>query len=80
MPKWEPWEGAFRAAGEGADGARPGWVHHGSCVWTLEAAQDRRKSLGAMVPRTWVETYSRDGGWKRLGDVIRTEEPPPPTT
>lgn len=76
MPKWEPWEGAFRAAGEGDIG-----IHQGSCVWTLEAAQDRRKSLSTYVNRSWVETYTKEGGWKRIGDVIRTEEPPmtPPT-
>jgi len=72
MPKWEPWEGAYRAAGDGPVG-----IHWGSCVWTLEAAMDRRKSLGAMVPRTWIEIYTKEGGWKRHGEVVRTEEPPP---
>lgn len=68
--KWEPWEGAFRAAGEGEHG-----IHQGSCVWTLEAAQSRRESLAPYVSRSWVETYV-NGAWKRQGDVVHTEPQP----
>lgn len=71
--KWQPWDGAFRAAGEGEHG-----LHHGSPVWTLDAATHRREALAPYVSRSWVETF-KDGTWKRLGDVIRTEEPPPAT-
>lgn len=67
MPRWEPWDGAYRAAGEGPIG-----VHQGSLVWTPEAAEDRRKALAVTVPRTWVETYV-DGQWKRVGEIFKGE-------
>ena len=67
MPRWNPTEGNYRAAGEGPLG-----IHQGSCVWTLVAAEDRRKALSEHVPRTWVETFT-DGAWKRHGEVVHTE-------
>lgn len=70
MARWNTWEGALRAAGEGPLG-----LHYGSHVWTMEAAKDRRESLGNHVPRTWVEQFV-EGTWKRIGDVVHTTEPP----
>jgi hypothetical protein len=66
MPKWNTWEGAFRAAGEGHLG-----LHYGSNVYTLEAANDRRKALGGFVFRSWIECF-RDGSWKRISQVELT--------
>ena len=71
--KWEPHEGNFRAAGEGPLG-----VHYGPPVWALDGAVRRRERDGSYLPRTWVETY-RDGAWKRVGDVVTNDEPPPPS-
>lgn len=68
MPKWNTWNGAFRAAGEGPLG-----IHYGSHVYTLVAAQDRRKNMGTVVPRTWIETFA-DNAWKRVGSVVVSEE------
>lgn len=65
----EPWEGAFRAAGEGSLG-----IHLGHPVYTAEVAEDRRKALAAFAERTWVETFT-EGQWKRTGKVIHGEEP-----
>jgi hypothetical protein len=63
--RWEPCEGkTFRAAGEGPHG-----IHHGSVVWNLEAAKDRREALAEFIPRTWIEAYV-DGTWKRVGEVF----------
>jgi hypothetical protein len=72
MPRWNTWEGSFRAAGEGPLG-----LHYGSNVWTLEAAKDRREALGSHIPRTWIETFV-EGSWKRVGDVVHSSEPTPP--
>ena len=71
--RWIPWDGAFRAAGEGHLG-----FHYGSQVWTIEAAKDRRQTLAPFVFRSWIETYT-DGAWHRVGQVVpTTEEPKPP--
>lgn len=67
---WEPLEGQFRAAGEGPMG-----IHHGKPVWTLEAAEDRRKALSGTNPRTWVEAY-QNNAWRRVGDVTTNDQPP----
>lgn len=64
-----PWEGAYRAAGEGPLG-----IHQGSPVYTPEAAEHRRVTLGGTVPKTWIETFS-EGQWKRIGKVILEVEP-----
>ena len=61
--KWETWEGAFRAAGDGYLG-----VHQGSHVYTLDAATKRREALAPYVAKSWVETYV-NGSWKRVGSV-----------
>ena len=72
MPRWEPWEGAYWAAGEGPLGQ-----HQGSLVWTLEAALDRQQALAGTVQRTWVEVY-QDGAWKRVTKPVELLEPPAP--
>jgi hypothetical protein len=72
MPRWNTWEGAFRAAGEGPLG-----IHYGSHVWTLEAAKDRQKALAGHISRTWIETFV-DGAWKRIGEVTHSTEPTSP--
>lgn len=69
MPRWNTWEGAWRAAGEGPLG-----LHYGSHVWNLEAVRDRREALANFIPRTWIENFS-EGSWKRVGDVFHTVEP-----
>lgn len=73
MPRWNTWDGAFRAAGEGHIGH-----HYGSHVWTLEAAEDRRKKLAPFVFRSWVECFT-DGTWRRVGTVQVTTEDALPT-
>ncbi len=67
---WDALPGQFRAAGEGPLG-----VHYGRPVWAPEAAEDRRKSLSTIAPRTWVEAF-QDGAWKRHGDVTTLDQPP----
>jgi hypothetical protein len=66
---WDALPGQFRAAGEGPMG-----IHQGKPVWTLEAAEDRRKALSEHNPRTWVEVF-QDNAWKRHGDVTITPDP-----
>jgi hypothetical protein len=71
MPRWIPdtQRVTYRAAGEGACG-----IHHGSVVWTQEAAQGRREALEKFVFRSWIEHFV-DGTWKRLGEVMQTPDP-----
>jgi hypothetical protein len=70
VPRWVPWEGAYRAAGEGPLG-----LHQGSLVWTLDAALDRQKALAATIPRTWVEAFT-DGTWRRVTKPVELLDPP----
>lgn len=71
--RWSTWENAYRVAGEGSLG-----VHHGPCMWTLDAAERRRDSILAkgVLVRVWVETYA-DGAWKRVGDPVQSQETAP---
>lgn len=68
MPRWNTWDGAYRAAGQGRHG-----YFYGSHVWTLDAAKDRRKSLAKIAFRSWVERFT-DGTWRRVGDIEVTPE------
>ncbi len=58
--KKEFWEGAYRAAGKAALG-----IHYGKPVYTIGAAEDRKKALMEFASETWIEIY-KDNKWSRL--------------
>jgi hypothetical protein len=58
--KQEQWEGAYRAAGKGPLG-----IHYGKPVYTLVAAESRKKALAEFTEDVWIEVY-KEGVWKKL--------------
>ncbi len=64
--RWNPWDGAFRVAGEGCLG-----IYQGSNLWTKEAAVLRAKNFINLniATKVWIEVYEA-GIWKKIGNNI----------